>query len=183
MNAARRLIVIIFGLAFIALGVLFMATLVNYTVYPYWTAILDKLFTESKIIIAVIAVCLIVVGAFSFYSGVAKKAETKIAKISSAEGAGVNISLEAIDSVVKIAASRVVNIKDVKSKVIPSGDGVSVSLSVSVPDNTSVPQTASQLQTDVKAALEMMTGLKVNEVKVLINSISSATNTNVPKVQ
>ena len=114
MNAARRLIVIIFGLAFIALGVLFMATLVNYTVYPYWTAILDKLFTESKITIAVIAVCLIVVGAFSFYSGVAKKAETKIAKISSAEGAGVNISLEAIDSVVKIAASRVVKMLKVR---------------------------------------------------------------------
>ena len=182
MNAARRLLVIIFGLAIIALGVLFASTMVNSTVYPYWASIQDNLFTENKLTVTVIAVCLIILGAFSFYAGVAQKAQTKTARISSFDGGGANISLEAIDSVVKRAASRVENVKDVKSKVIAAGDGVSVSLSVAVPDYTNVPQTASQLQTDVKAALEMMTGLKVSEVKVLINSISSAANTNVPKV-
>jgi len=182
MNAARRLLVIIFGLTFIALGVLFASTMVNATVYPYWEAMLDNIFSQSKMTVTIITVCLILLGAFSFYVGVAKKAQTKIANISSVNGAGVNISLEAIDSVVKRAASRVENVKNVKSKIIPTVDGVSVSLSVSLPDDTNVPQTASQLQTDVKAALEMMTSLKVNEVKVLVNSISSAANTNVPKV-
>ena len=108
-----------------------------------------------------------------FVSLFRKHAPTQVI-IGKSDGGQVNISLEAVDNVVRKAALSVNGVKDVKSSLKAASNGVSIGLQITIPHDTSVPETATAIQKEVKEQLQMVAGLTVAEVTVLVSTVEGA---------
>lgn len=91
----------------------------------------------------------------------------------------VRISLNALETSVIRAAKDVVGVKDIKVKILRNGDNISVILKVSVMPDIAIPETTDDIQKNVKSYVEKITGIKVNEIKVIVDGISPEVKTRV----
>ncbi|MCL1976222.1 MAG: alkaline shock response membrane anchor protein AmaP [Firmicutes bacterium] len=117
------------------------------------------------------AVVLLLCGMLSLFVSLAKKSAPQQIVIGKSEGGQVNISLQAVDSVVHRAALTVDGVKEVKSRLNAANNGLGISLQIALPHEMNVPETATAVQTAVKEQLQMVTGLVVGEVTVLISTV------------
>ncbi len=173
MNFLRRLFLSIGGLSIIALGILVVACVANETVINFWLRNLEALFKGggSNAIPLLIAAALMVLGALSFFFGIHYRRPERLVKVNNNEEGTVNISLNAVETMVKKAAAKISAVKETKARLKAAPEGVAIYLHVVVTPEANIPETAAALQKEVKESLENMSGLKVLEVKVLVESI------------
>lgn len=181
MNIIRRLFLFIGGLIFIFVGVFGIICLTDTSICRYMILSLQNFFFNSGYFWSVIGIAavIIVVGLISIYLSIAHvKKQGPLAQITMSEGGNVSISMQAIDSVVKRAASKVTGVQDVKTQIknVPENGGIAILLNISVPAESNIPEITGVLQEEVKSKTEAMTGLKVLEVKVLVASVGTPTN-------
>lgn len=92
--------------------------------------------------------------------------------INSTELGDVNITLGALDNLVKKVVSSREGIADIDTNLKDSESGLEINLDVKINSDYVIPELADELQKVVKSYLEDTTGVKVNKVSLLINEIT-----------
>ena len=96
--------------------------------------------------------------------------------INSTELGDVNITLGAIDNLVKKVVKKREGIFDINTDINNGESGLDINLSIKVYSDYIIPQLTSELQKVVKSYLEDTTGVTVNNVEILVNEIDSEKN-------
>jgi len=105
-------------------------------------------------------------------SGLKGSGSIKTITVEKSDSGEVSMSVSAIKSIIAKAAKQVTGTKEVRSEVSQSANGLTVKLHTMVVPDHNVPGIAAALQTIVKEQLEKVGGLKVAEVKVLVDDFN-----------
>ena len=92
-------------------------------------------------------------------------------RVETADGSGVDISLEAIDSVVRRAASSVSQVKHLTSRLRVAGEGLIIALHIMVPAGTAIPDIGMAVRRAVASELETIVGLTAKEIRVEVVNV------------
>ncbi len=173
MDVLRRILLILWSLFLVAIGLVAIGCLTNSSIFYYWQNVLQSwIFDPYSFPISVlIAAVFIVLGILGLVVALHYKRKDTLVSVSNAEYGQINISMQAIDSIVRKSVAAIEDVKDVQSKIKSVPEGVALYLKVTVPHDISVPEVSARLQKEVKTYLEAISGLKVQEVKVLVTNI------------
>lgn len=83
----------------------------------------------------------------------------------------IRISLNSIESIALSASRRVMGVREAKAYVSKIDDGVSVVIKLVALPDINLPSLSQDIQTRVKGSIEESSGIKVNEVKVIVDNI------------
>lgn len=97
----------------------------------------------------------------------------------SSKGGSVRISQDALQEIIARSATTLPGVLQVKSNLRELETGLQIMVSCQFEQGELIPQTSEELQTKVKADVELYTGIKVTEVKVLVLRLEKAPLTRV----
>ena len=83
----------------------------------------------------------------------------------------IRISLNSIESIALSSARKLMGVRDAKAYVSQLNDGVSVSIKMVALPDINLPTLSEDIQVKVKGSIEEASGIKVNDVKVVIDNI------------
>lgn len=101
-----------------------------------------------------------------FKSGKDKKAVSKHTNIGE-----IKISLNSIENIALTASKKLQGIKATRAFVTREDENVSITIKMSVHPDVNIPELSGQMQQEVKSAVENSSGVKVNDIKVVVESI------------
>lgn len=181
MAALRRVLLACWALICIGVAALLAIMLVNTSWATSVIDFLDKValynmkltfIADSGIWMAVlIALAVLTIGIFCLIVALKPKPAVKKLRVAVVDGGAVDISLAAIQNVVKKAALTQRGVDSVTTRLMVKNNGLHVLLNITIPDNLSVPETGNAVRDAVKAQLEAMAGLVPAEVKVIITDV------------
>ncbi|MGM0437108.1 MAG: alkaline shock response membrane anchor protein AmaP [Bacillota bacterium] len=96
--------------------------------------------------------------------------------INSTDLGDINITLGAIDNLVKKIVKKREGIFEINTDINNSESGLNIDLSIKVYSDYIIPELTNELQKVVKSYLEDTTGVTVNSVQVLVNEINNEKN-------
>jgi len=86
----------------------------------------------------------------------------------------IKISLDSIEGVALSAVKRINSVKDTKAYISKDRDCVSILIKVTVSPDASIPSISEEIQKKVRKSVEDCCGIKVSQVKVLIEDVYSS---------
>lgn len=89
------------------------------------------------------------------------------------EDGEVRIALSAVETLVQQAASQIKGIREVHPSFFRRNEGLGVNIRTTVTNDESIPELSSQLQKVVKDHVLRIAGINIEEVKVLVESVST----------
>jgi uncharacterized alkaline shock family protein YloU len=181
MAALRRVLLALWGLICAGVAALLAIMLVNTSWAESIIHFLDKValynmklsFLEDSGIWMVIlfALALLVIGIVCLIVALKPKPTVKKLRVAVVDGGAVDISLAAIQNVIKKAAVSQAGVESVNTRLLIKNNGLHVLLNITIPDNLSVLETGNAVRDAVKAQLEAMAGIVPAEVKVIITDV------------
>lgn len=163
-------------------------TILLITIIPvltgWWTNPLQVLLraphqVDSSIILWTSLTLLIVMGLRLFYASVRRHVSHPKAVVHELKLGQLHITLTAIEGLAKKAAYQIDGIKEVQPQIAPSSEGIDMVLKVTVTPDINIPEVSEQVQYKVKDYILEVTGITVQNVKVLVEKIY----TNRPRVE
>jgi uncharacterized alkaline shock family protein YloU len=171
MKIVERLVYAVLVLALIAVSVVgFLGSL---GLLPNLGADLNRVFTDPSLrwITALVTGVLIVVGVFLF--GMSLRREPGVSAVVTRTSLGdVSITLHAFESLVLRAAKQVDGVRDLRPSVRSGREGILINLRAATLPDVSIPRVSDELQEVVKRQVEALTGVNVQEVRVIVEDIS-----------
>jgi len=167
MKTVARIILVFIGLLFIGAALFLLA--VNYNLIPGPAFSRPDWAGETVLLASGAALLLIALFLLSFGLRSPKKVGNAVLKGS--EYGEVLISITAVENMVLRVIQQTKGIKDVSRKVSFTPDGLVINIHIRVMPDVSLPGLVNELQTKTKEYLEEITGVTVNEVKVIVDNI------------
>lgn len=93
--------------------------------------------------------------------------------VSSSELGDINITLKAIDNLIKNIVVDREGITDIKTELNSVESGLNINLSLKVFSNYSLPNLTDDLQNEIKKYLEDRAGIEVNKISILIDEVKN----------
>ena len=141
-----------------------------------WTNPLQTIVQEisgNRIYSSLTALGFLLLGVLSFsLINFGKRDQSNIA--TSTQFGQIRISDSTIEGIVSRAGSNVEGIKEVTPRIHPTPEGINIYVKAVINSDFSIPKVVEEMQALVKEEVEKYTGLKVSEVKVMVQSINSA---------
>ena len=137
------------------------------------------MFRENAMILAGSGLVLLLISIKLLFAGRTKRAEIRPASalMQQTEIGGTFISLEAIDTMVQKHCRSLQRVKDCKTTLHSTEAGVTIGIRLCVLPDTDVVTLSNELQKSLKEYIESLTGVKVNEIGILVESAAApATN-------
>ncbi|MBO8137295.1 MAG: alkaline shock response membrane anchor protein AmaP [Desulfotomaculum sp.] len=164
-------------LAVYTLTVTILVLLSTASLLGLWTEPLDIILNapnnpDESAVLWTSTAALVLVGAWLFWASLRPTNEQR-AVVQEYSLGQVRISLSAIEELVKKAALKVEGVRDVKPKIIPGGSGISINIKATVAPDINIPEASRQMQYQVKEYILEITGISVQNVKIMIESISA----------
>lgn len=119
----------------------------------------------------------IVVGAVLFLISIRvlqlffRKKKVKEAIVAKNELGDVNISLDAINSLVQDIVKREAEVKDIHSKLKAKEEGIHIFLNLTVDSQSNIPKLSEMLQEMLTAGVTASTGVNISKVQIFIKEI------------
>ncbi len=177
MKIVDRLLMFLLSLAVMAFGVgLIVAGLQRQAVLSVFTRILNGPASYGWAML-LCGVVLIFVGLVIIVGSALrpeKDRQRTQAVVTTAEGSNVQMSVNAIESVIKRAALSVPGVGEPKTDIRNSENGIIVNIKTPVIEDVNIPETISNLHNTVRHYLENLAGLKVADIQVLVTEVSQA---------
>ena len=101
---------------------------------------------------------------------VPKKVRSSNAMVKSTQEGGIFISIPALSTIAGTVASKMNEVRDMKSMITSRDDGIYMRLRVVFKPEVNVPEASTRLQTDVKQAIENQAGVPVREIRLLVDA-------------
>lgn len=170
MKGLDRLLLIFFSL-FIAI-----LSMVTFFVSLGWTIPLELLnesfnTVNNRWIIGVSSVVIFIFTVNFILSHIISRSVTHT-KVHSNDFGEINITIPAVESLVKKAAHQIIGVREVKPFIKCTPKGIAVFMKAMIQPGTVIPESTQELQATVKKYLEQTAGLEVVETKVLVTNIS-----------
>lgn len=177
MNMLRRLLLCLWSLVLIADAAVVGVCAFRQDVAQYWLNRLEPLLLSGRYFwwLLLAGVLMLVVGMLGVFVALARKAQPAEVVVGMSEGGQVNVSLVAVDNVVRKAAQGISGVKEVQPHLKSTGASVDIGLEIVIAHDVNVPETAAAVQEAVKSQLQTITGLTITEVKVLVSSVANKT--------
>lgn len=171
MNSIWRLLLFVYNLLLIILsGLLIAAAIGRPEPLNYIELALST--TQNRIITGVVGVILLILGIYVFISTIKLQPRVRSVEVDRSLVGEVSITIPAIKILIMKAVKKVEGIKDIKPVVNNGRDGLEVYLHMMINPDVSVPELSKNVQDVVRKHLEDIGGLKVAEVKVLVDDLS-----------
>lgn len=84
----------------------------------------------------------------------------------------LKIAVEAIENMVMQVAGDIRGVTDIKTKIKPGDEGISIYFRGKVAPDVAIPPLSERLQREIKEYIETVSGIAVKEIKVLIENIT-----------
>ena len=84
----------------------------------------------------------------------------------------VNVSLQAIESLVEKIVSQFNGVREIKPNIVSVPQGIGIKVRVAVTPDVNLPQLSEEIQNRVKIRVLEVTGITVNSVKIMVENIS-----------
>jgi uncharacterized alkaline shock family protein YloU len=176
MKSIWRLLLFVYNLLLIILsGLLIAAAIGRPEPLKYIEIALST--TQNRIIMGVAGVILLTLGIYVFISTIKIQPRVKSVEVDRSLAGEVFITIPAIKIIIMKAVKKVEGIKEVKPVVNSRPDGLEVYLHMMINPDVSVPELSKNVQDVVRKYLEDIGGLKVAEVKVLVDDLSPGVKT------
>jgi uncharacterized alkaline shock family protein YloU len=133
--------------------------------------------SQNRLIVAVVGVLILALGIFVFLSTIRMKPRVKSFAIDHSLDGEVSITVAAIKVIITKAVKTIEGIREIKPVVNDSPNGVQVYLHMMINPEKSVPELSKNVQEIVRKNLEDIGGLKVAEVKILIDDLNTGLKT------
>ena len=178
MRIMGRFILLLYGLCIAAISVLAIvgtalvgAGQVNYEqLYDITYDFFSK--PSAAVSIMIISVLVFIISIKLAFKGTNNRNEREpIIKV--AAGGEIVISLETFESIIVSALRKISEAKEYTARVKKREEGVTVTINLSVLPEVNIPQLGENIQVRTIEAIESMTGVKVLNVRVKIENISS----------
>lgn len=126
---------------------------------------LTLIFLLVSFLFFVLSLCFLLSG---FKSNKDKKAVSKYTNIGE-----IKISLNSIENIALNTSRRVNGVRETKATITKSEDNVSITLKAIVLPDVNIPALSEELQVKIKEAVEETSGIKVDSVRIIVESIYS----------
>lgn len=173
MNLFFRILLTVYAFCLTILSLI--AVLIFFRV-PIFVKILDYLKYEvlqdskSSITMSIISLVFFIISITFLLSGVKsnkdKKAVSKYTNIGE-----IKISLNSIESIALAASRRLNGVRETKASVTNLDDTVAITIKAVVLPDINIPALSEEIQVKVKNSVEESSGVKVNDVKVIVDNI------------
>lgn len=130
---------------------------------------------ENRIIFGTCAVVLVVVALTALVSALKMENAENAVTIDQTLAGHVSITIPAINVIIMKAVKKVAGVRDIRPTVVEAPDGLMVKLHMMINPDHSVPEMCKEIQEIVRQYLEETGGLKVSEVRVLVDDFSAVT--------
>jgi uncharacterized alkaline shock family protein YloU len=84
----------------------------------------------------------------------------------------VNVSLQAIESLVEKIVSQFNGVREVKPSIVTVPQGIGIKVRVAVTPDVNLPQLSEEIQNRVKSRVLEVTGITVNTIKIMVENIT-----------
>ncbi|MCL2678011.1 MAG: alkaline shock response membrane anchor protein AmaP, partial [Clostridiales bacterium] len=147
MKMLKKVLLFCWGLLALVVGGILICCTVSATVRVAWGGILNDLFASSKFWVfgLIVGILVLALAALSLYISLGNRKPTPYAKVFLGEDGQIDVSLAAIDSVVKKVAMQIAGIKDVKTLIKSELSGVIVMLDIILFPDCNIPETVTVL--------------------------------------
>lgn len=88
----------------------------------------------------------------------------------------IKISLNSLETIALTASKRLSGIKETRAYVYKAADGITIVVRAVVLSDVNIPVLSEDIQVKVKKTVEETSGIKVNEVKVIVDNIFAGYN-------
>ena len=125
---------------------------------------------SAKLIMFVITLIFLVLSVMFLFSGFKsnkdKKAVSKYTNIGE-----IKISLNSIESIALNSSRKLAGVRETKAYVTKLSDSVSIVIKTVILTDINIPALSEDIQIKVKTSVEETTGIKVNDVSVIVDNI------------
>ncbi len=132
-----------------------------------------SLTTQNRIISVVVGIVLIVLGIIGVVCSFKREKQPQTVTIENGFNGQVSITHAAIKVIIMKAVKQVDGIKDIRTSLQSSPDGLLVTLQMMINPELPVPELTHSIQQVVKDYLQKIGGLEVAEVRVLVDEFST----------
>lgn len=132
---------------------------------------------ENRIIFGTCSVILVVAALTALVSTLKSEEPGKIVTVDQSLNGNVSITVPAINVIIMKAVKKVPGIRDIKPAVSEGPGGLVVKLHMMINPDHSVPEMCQQIQEIVRQYLEETGGLKVSEVRILVDDFNISNRT------
>lgn len=173
MSGWWRLVVILYNLVLMALaGAAVAAAMGRPEPLEYINTALST--PENRVIFGTIAVVLIVVSVTALASALKFTEPGKAINVDSTLAGDVSITVPAVNVIIMKAVKKVQGVRDIRPSVSEGVDGLVVKLHMMINPDHPVPEMSRQVQEVVRQQLEETGGLKVSQVRILVDDFNVA---------
>lgn len=171
MPLTTRLLLFVYNLIMLALAAAAVAISLGWSA-PLQFMQMASATPENRIILGTVGLMVGILVLMLIVSGLKGSGSIKTITVEKSDSGEVSMSVPAIKTIISKAAKQVTGTKEVRSEVSQSGNGLLVKLHTMVVPDHNVPGIAAALQAIVKEQLEKVGGLKVAEVRVLVDDFN-----------
>lgn len=136
----------------------------------------ENIFTpERQVIFAAAGIILFVAGLRLMFASIKPgKRMEKVAVIEDNPLGQVRIALTAVESLVSKVVANFTGVREVRPKVLTQADGIAVQVKLVTAPSISIPEVSQEIQQQVKERVLEVTGITVNNVRVVVDNITTA---------
>jgi len=172
----ERLLLFIYNLLFILLALVAGAAAIGRP-EPITYIQIALSTSQNRLLVGIAAVLILIFCIYVLISFLRVKPRTKSVAIEQSLAGNVSITIPAIKVIIMKAVKSVDGIREIKPEVDSGIDGVRVYLHMMINPDISVPLITKNVQEAVRKNLEEIGGLKVAEVKVLVDDLNPGART------
>jgi uncharacterized alkaline shock family protein YloU len=132
---------------------------------------------QNRIILGLVGVVLLIVGVFVFLGTIKLEPKPTSVEVDSSLDGEVSITIPAIKVIIMKAVKKIEGVKEIRPVVTNGANGLQVYLHMMINPDRAIPELSKKVQDEVRKYLEEIGGLKVAEVKVLVDDLNQGTKT------
>jgi len=170
MNIVYRFILFIIILLFMLVSLVFSFYSFGFPQFTFISELISNLYQNWQM--GILFIISFAISGWVIYPAFNFNERFETTRIKNTELGYIDISIEALDDLVKKVVNQQEGINDVLTKLTADENGLNIFLNCKVKSEIVIPELADNIQKLTKSYLEDITGVNVNEVRVLIKNIS-----------
>ena len=181
MDVLRKILIAVMGLLFLAFSALIGVGMINHGFASTAVDFLDRCFVYNMQLIfvngenlwqpIVAGLAGIILGVLLLFVALYRKQLPHRMHVSAPDGYVVEISQEAIDTVVRRAVANVKQVSGMNGKLFIKDETLTIELNIVVPAEDAIPEIGSAVRNEVATQVEAMTGIVPKEIRVRVSRV------------
>lgn len=168
MQLLDRIILTIYSLCFVIFAIILILLSIKFISLHYCWIYLQSIYGRWET--GITGLIFLIISIKFLLSSVKRNKSYK--KLISVNNIGkVRISDKAIENIVVSTVKDILGVKDVKVSIYSHNKGINLVIKTVVTPDINIPETADDIRKHVNENVENITGIKINEVKVIIENI------------